>query len=128
SASVIEIPRSCSLATMERIPPPKPRRNEDALCETAGAAPHGAGLRPTGRGASGPYRRSERLHRARHPCHRARGISLSGERGTPAISRFVQQSPRLSGFSPGIDGFLPLFRDSPPASALGPAEFLTGTD
>jgi len=26
---------------MERIPPPKPRRNEDALCETAGAAPHG---------------------------------------------------------------------------------------
>jgi hypothetical protein len=67
-------------------------RNEDALCETAGAAPHDTGLRPTGRLASGPYRRSDRLHRARPPCHRARGMSLSRARGTPAISQFVQQS------------------------------------
>ena len=37
-----EIPRPRALATMERISPPKPRRNEDALCETAGPAPHGA--------------------------------------------------------------------------------------
>ena len=34
----------------------------------------------------------ERLHRARHPGHEGRGIGLSGERGRPAISRFVQQS------------------------------------
>ena len=75
------------------IPPSKPRRNEDALSETAGIAPHGKRLRSTGRGASGPYRRSERRHRARRPCHRAHGISLSGERGTSALSRYVQQSP-----------------------------------
>ena len=86
-----EILRPGHLATMERIPPPKPRRNQDALCQAAGPAPHGAGLRPSGRGVPGPCRRPERLHRARHPRHGGRGISLSGERGTSAISRFVQQ-------------------------------------
>ncbi|SLN56798.1 Transposase DDE domain protein [Falsiruegeria litorea R37] len=77
---------------MERIPPPKPRRNEDALCQTAGPAAHGAGLRPTGRRAPGPHRRPERLHRARHTRHGSCEISPSGERGTSAFSRFVQQS------------------------------------
>ncbi len=69
------------LATMERIPPPKPRRDEEALRETAGPATHGTGLRPPGRRPSGPHRRPERLHRARHPCHRALRISPSGEGG-----------------------------------------------
>jgi hypothetical protein len=41
-------------------------------------------------------RRPERLHRARHAHHRSHRISLSGERGSPALSRFVQQSPRPS--------------------------------
>ena len=35
----------------------------------------------------------ERLHRPWHTRHRGRGISLSGDRGRPAIRRFVQQSP-----------------------------------
>lgn len=35
---------------------------------------HNAGLRPPARRTSGPYRRSERLHRASHLCHRGRGI------------------------------------------------------
>ncbi len=32
------------MATMERIPPTKPRRNEDALRETDGPEPHGERL------------------------------------------------------------------------------------
>ena len=40
-APSFEIPRSRHLAKLERIPPPKPRRDEDALHEIAGAAPHG---------------------------------------------------------------------------------------
>jgi len=94
SIAGIEIPGSCPLATMERLPPPKPRRNEDALCETAGAAPHGTGLRPTGHGASGPHRRSERLHCARHPCHRAGGISLSGKGEPRPLANLCNRAPR----------------------------------
>src|SRR5690606_25389166 len=86
-------PRPRDLATMERISPPKPRRDEDALREAAGPAAHGSGLRPSGRPAPGPHRRPERLHRARHTCHGSRGISLSGERGTSANTRFAQRSP-----------------------------------
>ena len=82
----IEIPRPRALATMERIPPPKPRRNQDALCETAGSAPHGARLRPSGRRVPGSCRRSERLHRARHLRHEGHGISLSADRGSPIVS------------------------------------------
>src|SRR6056297_1371913 len=91
--SRIEIPRPCALATMERIPPPERRRDEDASCQTAGPAAHGAGLRPTGRRAPDPHRRPERRHRARQARHRGRATSLSGDRGTSAISRIVQQGP-----------------------------------
>src|SRR5690606_37401148 len=77
---------------MERLSPPKPRRNEDALCETAGSAPHGAGLRPPGRGVPDPCRRPERLHRTRHTRNSSRGMTPSGERGTLTVSQFVQQS------------------------------------
>jgi transposase len=45
STAGIEIPRPSDLAKLERIPPTKPRRNQDALYETAGPAAHGAGLR-----------------------------------------------------------------------------------
>ena len=89
----IKVPRSCPLGTMERIPPPKSRRNEDALPEAAGAEPHGTRLRSPGRGTPGPSRRAERLHRARHTCHRARRISASGVRGSPSFTLFAQQSP-----------------------------------
>jgi hypothetical protein len=77
---------------MERIPPPEPRRDKDALRQIAGSAPHGPGLRPSGRGVLGSCGCAERLHRARHPRHEGRGISLSGDRGSPAVSRFAQQS------------------------------------
>lgn len=80
------------MATTERIAPPKPRFDEDALYEVAGPAAHGAGLRPTGRGTPAPYRRPERLHRARHTRYGNSGISPSGKRGNSAFSRFVQQS------------------------------------
>ena len=40
----IQTLRPDDLATMERLPPPKPRRNQDALCQTAGPAPGRAGL------------------------------------------------------------------------------------
>jgi hypothetical protein len=83
------------LATMERLPPPKPRRNQDALRQAAGTATVRAGLRPSGRRVPGACGRLERLHRPRHTHHRGHGISLSGERKTLALSRFVEQSPLL---------------------------------
>lgn len=87
-----EIPWPRALATMEWIPPPEPRRDEDALRETVGATPHGEGLRSPGCRTSGPYCRPERLHCARHTRHRSYGMSLSGERGPTAIRPSVQQS------------------------------------
>ena len=80
-----EIPGPRALATMERIPPPKPRRDKDALCEVAGAAPYGAGLRPSARRTPGPHRRPERLHRPRHTRHGSCGIGPSGK-GEPRPS------------------------------------------
>lgn len=47
-ATRLEIPWPRHLANVERIPPPKPRRDEDALREAAGAEPHGTRLRPSG--------------------------------------------------------------------------------
>ena len=62
----LQMPRPGLVATMERIPPPKPHREEDALRKAAEAAPHSTGFRPPGSRISGPYCRPERLHRARH--------------------------------------------------------------
>ena len=78
---------------MERISPPKPRRNKNALRQTPGSTPYGTGLRPPSRGVPGSCCRAERLHRARHPRHKGRRIGLSGETGSPVIRWFVQQSP-----------------------------------
>jgi hypothetical protein len=65
-----------------RVSAPKPRRDQpshglqanhcratDALCETAGTTPHGAGLRPSGGRVPGPCHRTKRLHGARHTSH-----------------------------------------------------------
>ena len=68
--------------------------DQDALRQVAGAAPVRAGLRPSGCRVPGACRRAERIYRARHAHHRGRGIGLSGERGRPVNSRFVQQSRR----------------------------------
>ena len=112
--SGIEISGPCTLATMERIPPPKSRRNQDALCETARPAPHGAGLRPSGGRVPGSCGRSERLHCARHPRHTGHGISLSGRRGSPAVSRFLQQSPAaIQSSGRNADQCLALSGDNP---------------
>lgn len=78
---------------MEWVLPPKPRRNEDALCQTTGPATLGAGLRPTGRRDPGPHRRPEWVYRARHTRHGSCRISHAGESVTSTFTRFVQQSP-----------------------------------
>ena len=84
----VEPPRTGALATMARLPPPKLRRHENALCETSGPAPHGPGLRPTGRGVTSLRRRPGQLYR---PRHEGRGIGLSWGTGSPAVNRFAQQ-------------------------------------
>ena len=90
----IEIPRSCPLATMERIPPPKPRRNEDALL-CVKLLGQRLMARDFDRQVAELQVRIAVLNGYTAlgiPVTEARGISLSGERGTPAISSFVQQS------------------------------------
>ena len=87
-----KIPRLRPVAMMEHIPPPKPHRNESALCQTARSTSHGAGLRSRSRRAPGPHRRAQPLYRAWHTPYGSRGISLSEEMVTSANTRFVQQS------------------------------------
>ena len=87
--------RADHLATMERLSPPEPRRDQDALRQTTWPAADRPGLQPSGRRVPGPCRRAERLHRARHTHHGSRGMSLSGERETPTIRR----APRFLTFS-----------------------------
>lgn len=50
--------------------------DEDVLSETAGSAPHGSRLPPSGRRVPDPCFRTERRHRARRPPHERRGIGL----------------------------------------------------
>ncbi len=99
----VKIPGPHPVAAMEWLSPPKPRRDQDALCETTGPEPHGAGLRPAGRGDPHPHRRAKPLHSSWHPCHRARRISPSGERGRTLFTRFVQLSPSEAVSKPSGD-------------------------
>lgn len=92
SPAHVEIPWPRNLAKMERLPPPKPRRDEDALREALGAEPHGTRLRSLGCRNPSPSRRAQRLHRARHTCHGAHGISVPGERGGTGFTFFARQS------------------------------------
>ena len=69
------------------------QRRKCDLCQTPGPTPLGARIRPSGCRVPDPDRRAQRLHRARHTRHRGRGMSLSREKGSPAINLFVQQSP-----------------------------------
>lgn len=57
------------VATLERIPPTKPHRNQDALPKTDGAISHGTRLLQAGRRDSNPCRRSQSLYCAWHTCH-----------------------------------------------------------
>jgi hypothetical protein len=61
--------RPDDLATMERLSPPEPRRDKDALRQTTGPTPGRPGLRPSGCRVPNPCGRPERLHSARHTRH-----------------------------------------------------------
>ena len=114
----VEIPRTRPLATMERLPTPKPRRDEDAPREPKVREAKLSGQRLLARDFDrqvagfqvrvirGLSRTSgvrplipERQHRTLHPCHKGRGIGPSGRRRSPAVSRLVKQSP-LPAISP----------------------------
>ena len=57
--------------------------DRNAICKTAGPAPHGRELCPSGRRVPGPWRRP------RHPNHKGRRTGLSGKSGSPTGKRFV---------------------------------------
>ena len=93
------IPGPHSVATVERIPSPKPCRNEtshrllandcrsvDALYETTRPIADGQGLRQAGCLDPNPHRRPQSLHGPWHTSHRGRRISPSGERGSPTLN------------------------------------------
>lgn len=101
-------PETDHLAAQEQRSPPQKRRDRSRLCKrrrgsfcrrvnalfgTAGSAPRGAGLRPSGRGVSGLRCRPERFHGPRRIRHRSRGTSLSRDGGTPPVTQFRQQRP-----------------------------------
>ena len=104
--------RSRHLATMERLPPPKPRRDEDELLQSARGEDRLARFRAPGRRASHPRRGAQPLHRPRHARNATRGMNLSGERGNSSVRRVVQQSRcrkelRLRGSRAWREGFRP---------------------
>ena len=103
-------------ADVDRMPPPKPRRDQDDLQEAAQPDAHGrpasasdrrpsgsnrwrhdgwAGamprLRPPDRRTPGPHRHPEPLRRTRHPRHAAHRLTSDGERGSAAVTAFAQQ-------------------------------------
>ena len=80
------------MATVERISPPQPCRNQDALCETTWSAPLGAGLQSASCGDPNPRCDPKRLHSSWHTAYRRRRLNPSGVRGAPNSGRFVQQS------------------------------------
>ena len=96
------------LATLERLSPPKPRRDMsrarkrsggsfsrrmDAPFQTARRARHGARLRQAGGQTTDPSGDPEPFHSARHAANAARGMALSKGRGNSTSGRIVQQSP-----------------------------------
>jgi hypothetical protein len=82
----VKISGSGALAELRRLPPPEPRRNQDALHETTRPTPDGPGLRPPGRRGSGAHRDPELLHRPWHPRRKGSGVNPSGVRGKPFAS------------------------------------------
>ena len=69
SGQCAAIPGSNSVATLEWIPPPKSRRNEDELYKTTRPIAHGEGLRKAGRRDPGSYRRPQPLYCSWHIYH-----------------------------------------------------------
>lgn len=84
------------VATLERIPPPKPRRDQDELHQASRPILDVERLRQAGRRNTGLYRRPKPLHRSWQTRHRGRRINPFGERGSSILNRFMQQSlPKL---------------------------------
>lgn len=62
-----------------RIPSQKPRRESDELYQATRPIPDGRGFRSPGRGAAGPHRRPQPLHRPWHTSHAARRMTPTGK-------------------------------------------------
>ncbi len=84
--------RPGDLAQLERVPPTKSHRGEDAVHEALGRAALSPNHPPPDRRASDPRRPSQPLHRARNARDGARGIELNGIRDSSASGRVLQQS------------------------------------
>ena len=93
SGESLKVSRPRTVATGDWIPPQKPRRNQDALCEITRSAPLSARLRSPGCGDPNPRYDPKRLHSAWHTKYRGCRLNPSGVRGKSASERFVQQSP-----------------------------------
>ena len=92
------------MSTIDEAPSPEPRRDKDALYQTARPRPHGTGLRSAGRGVSTQRRRAQLKHRSGRARYSSPGVSLSRERKTTAISGFVQQRrPQIASMDQNSD-------------------------
>jgi hypothetical protein len=129
-SSIRDISGPRIVATGDRVSPQKPRRNNplgrcctipcravDALCEITRSASLGARLRPPGCGDPNPCHDPQRLHSSWYTAYRDPRLNQSGVRGSPASSRFVQQSRGLGlrpGFLRGVRSKKPLASPTSP--------------
>ena len=91
SFASLKVPGTRYLATMERLSPPKPCRDQDELHQAAWSVFDGERLRSPGRGTTDPHCSVKRIHCAWRTRHSGRRVNPSGERVSLALSRFVQQ-------------------------------------
>ena len=89
------IPESYFVATLERIRPPKPRRNKDTLLETNGPIAHDTGLRSASRRNQNPHSCPQPLHSSWHTCHRACRLNPSGVRVERPSPYLCNKAPQL---------------------------------
>ena len=68
------------MATVDVVLSPELGRDKNALYHTARPKPHGAELRPAGRGDSGPHHRAQPIHSSGRTKYRGHRVGLSGER------------------------------------------------
>ena len=93
SGAVLKILGARSVAKPHRIPPPQPRRDKYALCETPRSAPRGARLRSTSCGDPDPRPDPEWLHSSWHTAYRRRRLNPSRAKESGTSGQFVQKSP-----------------------------------
>ena len=85
--------RTGNMEKMERLPPARPCRNQDALLQAAGRTRHGTRLRAPGRRATSADCRAEPLHSAGYSGYGPDVIKRTTDSVSSAITRFAQQSP-----------------------------------